>query len=292
MQSYVIDNQPANILEEVADWWNNMVALHRGAMDRIITREPDDMLPRMLLLLWVLVGLTVIVCTTFGVAYHYSVFTDAAGSKVWGVVAAILFLIIVEITTVLLGLYFFDALLERLWWKSLKRFLLVALTGTIVFFAVDWSISISTKGVAAINKQIRTQEVYQNNQFALPPAVISIDSQLAKINQTIQTAKGSTWKGRPTGEGLEVIKENTQLQRDLMRQRELLLQSSISHQDSIRNNQLGGVAHTADLLSEYGGKAEYAKVICLFLIALIGAILRDKYREENPEPAPAESVGK
>lgn len=285
MQSYTIDHgHHTNIIEEVKGWFHQWAELNRRALANAVNRDPDSNLTRMLIAFWILVGICVIICTAFGVVYHFIVFRSVSGSSIWAAIAACLFLLVVEITTVCFGLYFFDAILEKMWWRSAKRLILVLGMGTIVFFAVRWSIGISTKGVAEVNRYFKTEEAYLEAELATPPEVIAIDEKLAELETFKEAGKKSTWKGRPTKEGLDLMQANTELQRDLERQREAILAAAQSRQDSLTQLRLTEAQSTSTVLIEYGGKAEYAKLFGLFLISLIGSILREKEKSKKEPP--------
>lgn len=280
MQSTTFPNYPANIIEEVKSWFHNWAELNRRAVS-VTSSDPDAKLSYIIILLWIVVGICIAVCTAFGVTYHYAVFKSVSNSSLIGIIAASLFLLLVEITTVLLSLYLFDAIFEKMWFRNMKRFTLVAGLGVMVFFAIRWSIHISTEGIAELNKQQKVEKAYQDTRFQMPPEVIQIDSELAKADSIINVATKSTWKTKPTKEGLDLLQANTELKKDLNRQKEAILLSSMSLQDSIFSHKSGEATYTSTLLTDYGGKAEYAKLLSLFFISLIGSIIREKNQKEE-----------
>lgn len=273
-------------MQEVSGWFESLVAWHRQAfLDLSSEREPDDALPKMLVAFWMLIILCVCVCTAFGVAYHYAIFKSVTGSSVWAMVAACTFLVIVEITTVFFGLYFFDAILDKLWFKNMKRLVLVLGVGAIVTGAFMWSINISTKGVSEVNKSLKSQRIFEENKFVMPAEVAEIDRQIAELEKAKNAGAKATWKKRTTREGLEVIQSNTDLHATLLAQRSTLIESAKAQHDQLQGAQLQEASFTSELLTTYGGKAEYAKLASLFFVSLIGSILRDKHRKAETKKA-------
>lgn len=262
--------------------------MNQRALDSLANREPDVILPKMLILFWVLVFLCVVVCTSFGVVYHYAIFKSASGSQAWATIGAMLFLVIIEITTVFFGLYFFDAIFDWMWFRNVKRLTLVIGMGTIVFFAIRWSISISTKGIAEVNKTHKIKQAYTDAEFVMPAEVLTIEQQIAEAEQTIASGRNSTWKGRPTREGLELQRQGIDLKKDLTRQKEKILLAALAQQDSIRSMGIHEGIYTSTLLTDYGGYAEYGKLLSLFFISLIGSIIRENKREEEKEASKKE----
>lgn len=275
-------NQPANIVEEVKGWFTNLVSWHKQAfLDLSAEREPDDALPKMLVLFWVLIILCVAVCTAYGVAYHYQIFWSVTGSKFWGMAAAVIFLTIIEITTVFFGLYFFDALLDRLWYKNFKRLILTIGVGGIVATAFFWSLSISTEGVAELNKSLKSKHIYEQGSFVVPPEVAEIDRQIKELEKAKAYGKKSIWDKKPTREGLAVVEASTAAHATLLAQRSTLIEAAKTQHDQVQGAQLQEAGFTSTLLTNYGGYGEYGKFVSLFFVSLLGSILRDKSKQEQ-----------
>jgi hypothetical protein len=285
-QSISYANQPQNIVEEVKGWFSNLVSWHRQSfLDLSTKREPDDALPKMLVLFWVLIILCVSVCTAYGIAYHYQIFWAVTGSKFWGMTAAVIFLVIIEITTVFFGLYFFDALLDRLWYKNFKRFVLTLGVGGIMAAAFMWSISISTEGVAELNKALKHKDIYQHTQFQVPAEVAEIDRQISELEATKASGTKSTWKRKPTKEGLQVMQSSNEIHWELLAQRKMLMETAKASQDSLVQTKVFEAGFTSTLLTSYGGYGEYGKFASLFFVSLIGSILREKHKEQSLKKA-------
>lgn len=273
-------------MQEVSGWFESLVAWHRQAfLDLSSEREPDDALPKMLVAFWILIILCVFVCTAFGVAYHYAIFKSVTGSSVWAMVAACTFLVIVEVTTVFFGLYFFDALLDKLWFQNVKRLVLVIGVGAIVAAAFTWSISISTKGVAEVNKQMKSEAIYEQGAFTMPAEVAEIDRQIAQLEKA-KADGGKLMSKKYITRGSKIIQSNTDLHATLLAQRSTLIEAAKSQHDKLQNSQLAEAGFTSNLLMTYGGKAEYAKLASLFFVALIGSILREKHKQTEAGKKP------
>jgi hypothetical protein len=281
-QSISYANPPRNIMEEAQQLFRGVVSWHQRSLEEVAANtDPDAWLPKLYFGLWVFVAICVVVCTSFGVGYHYVIFKSVSGSSWLAFIGSALFLTLIELGTVFFGLALFHAIFLKTWWRSWSRVWLVLGVGVIVFFATLWSIRISTKGVSELNRSLKNREVFQSVSTALPSEVTSIDAQIAALEKANAFNQKSTWRGRPTKESLDNLKANADLQAKLLQQRQLLLESAKGRQDSLTNNQLAEAASTSTLLVDYGGKAEYGKLIGLFLIAVVAHIIRGKVQEER-----------
>lgn len=269
-------------MEEAQALFRGVVSWHQRSLEEVAANtDPDAWLPKLYLGLWVFVGICVVVCTSFGIGYHYVIFKSVSGSGGLAFVASVVFLTLIELGTVFFGLALFHAIFLKTWWRSWSRVWLVLGVGTIVTFATLWSIRISTKGVSELNHQLKNREVFQSVSTALPAEVASIDAQITELEKANAFTRKSTWKGRPTKESLDNMQANAALHSKLLQQRQLLLESASAKQDSLTNNRLAEATSTSTLLVDYGGRAEYGKLIGLFLIAVVAHIIRTKVKEEQ-----------
>lgn len=239
-------------------------------------RDPDSLLDELLLGMWALLGVAMLFTISFGLYYHYSILQNAFGIGFVSVVGSLLVFIVLEIAKVFFGLHFCRAFLSMLWWKSLYRFLFTAGLAAIVVVAFLWSINISTKGVAEVNRTLKTSTLFAADEFTPPPYIADIDAQIAELGKAKEAGAKSTWKGRTTQHGIAVIRENTELQAQLVQQRETLLAAAMARHDSIQTIRLSEIRTSSNMLTDYGGKAEYATALLLVLIVLLEFINYEK----------------
>lgn len=277
-------------MEEVGGWFSKWAEGNRKNLLRLAyRRDPDSIMDELLIGYWIVLFLGVVVTTGFGVFYHYQIFKSVSGTAIVGVIASLLFLIVVEICKVFFGLHFARSLFNFLWWKSWHRLLFTIGLGIIVTGAFHWSIYISTKGISQINSSLKNGQIYQAAAFTPPPSISDIDRQLAALDDAKAAGAKATWRGRTTQGGIEVIQSNTDLQKTLLEQRALILETEKARYDSLTTIMVAEAAATSTLLTDYGGKAEYVTMLLIILIVLFEVIIYDKNKhllpQEQPEPA-------
>ena len=239
-------------------------------------QDPDRLLDGAVFGLWALLIIALAFTVAFGSYYHYQVLQDAFGVGLVSVIGSFAVFIVLETAKVYFGLHFCRSFLSMLWWKSWYRGLFTLGTGTIVAVAFWWSIGISTMGVAEVNRSVRSAVVLEEEPFTPPPSIAAIDKRLDAIDDAKEAGARSTWRGRTTQKGVAVIQSNTELQQVLLSQRETLMATALARHDSLRAIRLTEVRSASDMLTEYGGKAEYATMLLLFLIVLLEFINFEK----------------
>ena len=286
MQSYSNSVTYPNIMEEAAGWFSRWAEGNRRNLFKLAyRRDPDSIMDELLIGFWIVLFLAVIVTTSFGFFYHYQIFKSLSGTATVGVMASFLFLIVVEFCKVFFGLHFARAFFNMLWFKSWYRLLFTVGVGAIVVGAFHWSIFISTKGISQINNSLKSGEIYKAAAFAPPSSIDEIDRQLSELDKAKEAGAKATWRGRTTQGGIDVIKSNTELQRTLLEQRALILETERSRHDSLTVTMVAEAAATSTLLTDYGGKAEYITMLLIVLIVLFEVIIYDKNKEEEaPQP--------
>lgn len=247
-------------------------------------RNPDSLLDETLLFIWALMLIACGFTVAFGGYYHYNMLQNAFGLGVWSVVGSFVLFVALEIAKVYLGLVFTRSLFSMLWYRSIYRALFTLGVGLIVVVAFAWSIGISTKGVAQVNSMTNTSEMYQAQTFTPPPSVAALDAQIVDLETAIKAGAKATWKGSTTQQGLKVIQDNTKLKKQLLEQKTAMLTAAQMQFDSIQANTKKEINATATLLTDYGGKAEWAQVVFILLIVLFEFINYENNRATQPAP--------
>lgn len=246
-------------------------------------RNPDSLLDETLLSIWALMLLACGFTIAFGAYYHYQMLQNAFGVGVWSVVGSFAVFLALEIAKIYFGLVFTRSLFSGLWWKSIYRAMFTLLIGLIVVVAFKWSIGISTKGVSQVNLLNKTTELYQSQQFTPPPSVAIIDEQIAALEVAVRAGAKATWKGSTTQQGLKTISTNTKLKSDLIAQKSAIIAAAQSQFDSLQQIGKAEISATATLLTDYGGKAEWAQIVFILLIVLFEFINYSNNRATQPD---------
>ena len=249
-------------------------------------RNPDSLLDETLLFIWALMAIACTFTVAYGGYYHYTMLQSAFGIGIWSVVGSFVVFIAIEIAKIYLGLVFTRSLFSMLWYKSLYRLFFTLLLGFIVVVAFNWSITISTKGVASVNALAHKTEMYQNAPFTPPPSIVEIDRQIAALEVSDGAAAQSKWKNTTTVPAVRLLRENSKTRTALIEQKNALLIAAQSQHDSLQFLQKTEIAATATLLTDYGGKAEWAQVVLILLIVLFEYINYNNNRDAMQEPVP------
>jgi hypothetical protein len=248
-------------------------------------RNPDSLLDETLIFIWALMAIACAFTIAYGGYYHYSMLQSAFGVGIWSVVGSFVVFLALEMAKIYLGLVFTRSLFSGLWFKSVYRFLFTALLGLIVVVAFKWSISISTKGVASVNALAKQTDLYQNSPFSPPPSVAEIDKQIAALEVSDGGAAGAKWKGVTTVPAVRLLRENSNARKELIAQKNSLLAAAQSQHDSLHTLRKTEIAATTTLLTDYGGKAEYATIVLMLLVVLFEYINYHNNRASMSEPA-------
>lgn len=241
----------------------------------------DELLIGKTIILYLSVGFTL----ALGAYYHYNIFESAFGWAKASAVGSFVLLIIMEVSKVFFGLHLCRSFFSGLWYRSIYSFLFMAGIGCIVFVAFTWSIDITTKAVAEMNGMIKTTQIYMAQDFVPPPSIAQIDERLSALDAAKEAGAKSTWKGRTTQKGIAVIQENTKLQQSLLEQRSLVLNRAMAQHDSIQAILMAEVGNTSKVISDYGGKAEYATMLMIVLVVLFEFINYEKNLKKEEEEA-------
>lgn len=231
-------------------------------------RNPDSLLDETLLFIWALMAIACAFTIAYGGYYHYSMLQNAFGVGVWSVVGSFVVFLAIEIAKIYLGLVFTRSMFSMLWFKSIYRALFTMLLGLIVVVAFQWSIRISTKGVANVNGLAKQTQLYQAAPLPTPPAVLEIDRQIAALEVSDGAAAQSKWKNTTTVPAVRLLRENSNARKDLIAQKTALLAAAKAQADSLQHLQKTEIMATTALLTDYGGKAEYVQIVLILLIVL------------------------
>ena len=245
-------------------------------------RDPHSLYDELLIGKTIILYISVIFTLALGAYYHYHIFENAFGMARVSAVGSFALLLVIEITKVFFGLHLCRSFFSMLWWRSLYSFLFMIGIGYVVFVAFQWSIDITTKSVAELNRAAKTTTIYQEQEFVPPPSIAAIDVRLGALDAAKEAGAKSTWKGRTTQGGIKVIEQNTELQKSLLEQRQMIMNGAMARHDSIQAILIAEVGNTSKVISDYGGKAEYATMLMIVLVVLFEFINyeRNKAKEE------------
>ena len=240
----------------------------------------DELLIGMVALLW----MSVLFTLAMGAYYHYNIFQSAFGMARASVIGSFALLLVIEIAKVFFGLHLARSFFSMLWYRSLYSFLFMVGIGIIVTVAFMWSINITTKAVAELNSNIKTTKIFSTQVFDPPPSIAAIDERIEALDRAKEAGAASTWKGRTTKKGIGVIQSNTELQAKLLEQRELILSRALARHDSLQAILIAEVGSTSRVISDYGGKAEYATILLIVLVVLFEFINYERNKGEGEQP--------
>jgi len=143
-----------NVMTHLRSLMSKM-ATGRSDFERIAYyRNPNSLLDEFLLGLIGLLIITILITAGFGIYFHFHIFTSAFGWAWLGVAASLVLFIVAEIVKIWFGLNFVRAVLSGTFWKSLHHLAFITGIALLVFFAFRWSIGISTKAIADVNRNI------------------------------------------------------------------------------------------------------------------------------------------
>ncbi len=277
MQSYPIKSPQSNLMVDLDRKLNSVTkGIKQNFLKLAYQRNPHSLYDELLIAMVVLLFLSVLFTLFLGCYFHYNIFQNAFGVAKLSVVGSFCLLFIMELAKVFFGLHLARSFFSMLWWKSLYSFLFMIGIGVIVVVAFGWSINITTKAVAELNHNAKTTKIYQAQDFSPPPSIVEIDARLAELDKAKEAGAKSTWKGRTTQKGISVIQSNTDLQSKLLDQRALIMKQAMDRDSALHANRMAAVATTSLVISDYGGKAEYATILLIILVVLFEFINYEK----------------
>lgn len=244
-------------------------------------RDPYSLYDELLIGKLVILYLSVAFTLALGAYYHYNIFENAFGWAKASAIGSFALLVVIEVAKVFFGLHLCRSFFSGLWFKSLYSFLFMLGIGFIVTVAFQWSINITTKAVGELNRMAKTTEIYMAEDFVAPPSIAEIDKRLSALDAAKEAGARSTWKGRTTKEGIGVIAENTELQKELLSQRSLIMNRAMAQHDSVQAILKAEVGNTSKVISDYGGKAEYATMLMIVLVVLFEFINYEKNKAKE-----------
>lgn len=202
-----------------------------------------------------------------GIYYHYNIFQSAFGASHWAVAGSLLLFLIAEACLVWFGLNWLRGIYNGIWKKTFTDFGIFLGMGIIVGAAGIWDYDINTRAVASINESLNTLDV-RETPFTPPPSVAEYEKKIAGAQEAVRRAQASTWQGKPTGQGLDVQKANTDLIAQLEQQKSSALAFAKAEHDSLQQVKQLIVTGTAHQLADYGRYAVLAKVLFILLIPM------------------------
>lgn len=275
-----------NIFTQLSELWGRMNSQENKMVRVAYLSNPDQVFDDLLLPLRIILAVAIFVTLSFGGYYHYHIFNQAFGLGAIAVIGSLLWFIVIEVAKVYLGIRFFRSLSSGAVWQTWTKLALTLAIGGIVAYAFYLSIGISTRAVSTLNQSIEETSLVANNQFSAPPSISTLDHQIAEAEGAIAAAKKSTWRGRPTAEGLRLMELNTNLKNRLVEQRATELAAAQAEHARLMDLQQGQVVKAASQLAVYGGVAEYVTLALLLLLALFERASYENNKQQQDTPTP------
>lgn len=247
-------------------------------MDVAVLDNPAHIFDNLILPTKLLLAVAIIVTLCFGGYYHYEIFTGAFDASAAGVVGSLVWFVVIEVAKVYLGSKLVLLIFSGGAFESWAKFVGTTLIAGIVTYAFWLSIQISTRQIAEVNTTSRTTEMIRQETFSPPPSIAELDRQIAEVESAIVTAKKSTWRGKPTAEGLTIIDKSTALKLQLSAQRQAEMEAARSEHAQLTAALGVQIQLNAAQLKIYGGVAEAATI---FLLLLLGLFVRISYEENK-----------
>ena len=254
-------------------------------VDTAYIDNPNQIYDNLLTPTRLLIAAAIFVTVAFGMYYHYHIFQSAFGTGIVAVAGSLLWFLVIEAAKVFMGVRLARSITSGGWYSSWVKLIVTLLLAVIVGYAFSISIAISTKSVAVVNQGLRTEKLYTDNTFSPPPSITEIDRQIIEVESAINTAKKSTWKGRPTSEGLRLMEKNTSLKEQLVAQRNLEMANAQNAHSQIITARRDEISSTASQLATYGGIAEYVTMILIAMLALLERASYESNAGSIPQPS-------
>ena len=249
--------------------------------------NPHSMLDEILYLLWIILAGATAFTIYYGIKYHSSIFTNnhTSASETQAITYGIL--VIGELIMIFFGHLFVRCVFSNLWYKGLPEAIFVICLGAVTFFTFQWSIGISTNGYSLTTANAeKKSELAKTGDYS--KATTLFDNQIADQQKTIEEGRKITWHGKLTWEGQQVIKRANQTIQQLNTQRQSAVNDTKARDEASLKLSDVNIGEAATRTSDYGGKAEILKIVCLFMLGLLEQIsfrqnkkLIDKKDEED-----------
>lgn len=262
----------SNVFGQIRNYWDELNSRENAMVRTAYLSNPDQIYDDFLLPTRIMLLIAIGVTLAFGGYYHYHIFRSAFGLGAAAILGSLLWFVVIEISKVYLGLRVARSISSGACWSSFTKLIFTTIILVIVTGAFWLSIEISTKSVAAVNEMLRQEELVNQKTYTPPPSVADLDKQIAAAEAMSAKAQKSTWRGRPTTEGLSAMKQAETTKQALLRQKETLLQQSRSDYEAKLNLAKTEIAASSKQLAAYGGIAEYATILLIVLLALLERI--------------------
>lgn len=207
----------------------------------------------------VLLGLSLLFTTGFGLVLHFNLVEPYLGAAGAGVFAGIL-TVFLELAKIRAAKWAMRDVIFGFFKQGLTATLMIALGAMIAAGAFWWSYYNSTQGVQYISQYLGHDRVERVE--VLPPTG-ALDAKIAETKATEKQAWKTQWRGTTTWAATQAAKEALKVQALQEEQRLLLLQEAAKQQaveDQKRDVFIGKVAF---LLSFLGGKMEWLQLIII-----------------------------
>jgi hypothetical protein len=265
-------NDKSNVFRQLGDFWQKMNSKENAMVRTAYLDNPDQVYDDFLLPTRIMLGLAVFVTLAFGGYYHYHIFKSAFGLGAAAILGSLLWFLVIEITKVYFGLRVARSISSGACWSSFTKLIFSSIIMLIVTGAFWLSIEISTKSVAAVNMMLRQEQLLTHETFSPPPGIAELDKQIAAAEVMSAKAQKSTWRGRPTTEGLSAMRQAETTKQTLLRQKDELMSTARQDFEAKRQLSQNEITASSQQLAAYGGIAEYATILLIILLALLERI--------------------
>lgn len=271
-----MSNNSDNIFKQTSRWWQRQSDRERRMMDVAIIDNPDQIFDNLILPVKVALAIVVGITLSGGAWYHYSIFQAVFQNNIVGFAGSIAWFLLIETCKVYLGwrltLLFFSGGA----WQSWPKFFVTLLLMAIVGYAFYLSVGISSRNIGSVSGTQRTTEMLEGNRFAPPPSIATLDGQIAEAEKAIAAGKKSTWKGKPTTEGLRLMEKNSDLKAKLVAQRSAELAKAQQEHERILAAKGDIIAQGSHQINIYGGLLEGLTALLLLALGLFVKISADQ----------------
>jgi hypothetical protein len=272
-------------------FWGSLFGESKNYQKYAYMRNPNSMADEVLYGAWVIIFFSTGFTLYYGVMYHYSIFKNSANPAWEAFAVGMALFVMVEFLTIFFGHRIVRSISNGFIRKGLPQFLLIIVLTVAVVWGFLWRFSITAKGFATVNAQKATQEAIQQ-KTDYKTLTADIDAQLLNISKMAEKGATSTWRGKVTADGLEVMKRNAKLADKLLSQKAMMIAQAQQRDSMLLDEKKAQIALTFGQQNEYGGKAEWLVILGIIVVGICERInyksnTKEAHEAVTTEPATA-----
>jgi hypothetical protein len=265
-----------NIFKQTSRWWQQQTSRERKMLDVAVIDNPDQIFDNLILPVKIALAIIVGITLAGGAWYHFAIFKAVFQNNIVGMVGSVAWFILIETCKVYLGWRLVLLVYSGGAFQSWPKFFVTTLLTVIVSYAFYLSIGISSRNIGAVSNSQRTTQLLEAKPFTAPASIATLDNQIAEAEKAIAAGKKSTWKGKPTTEGLRLMEKNSDLKARLVEQRSKELAAAQSEHATLIAAQTGVIAQGSRQINIYGGILEALTALLLLTLGLFVKISADQ----------------